>query len=826
MNRTSVTLLALIFSSTAAIGFRSRPISDLRFDDRPSLYIAGAASDGSDFLLLGTSNGHVFVQSVVSGALAGSQHTIAVGKAGRIVWASDHYLVSWVNDNGLFVAPLSSAGNLIFTPVAPVLKSPKSLFAASTTSAIAVGGGVVQPLDLMGHPIWSASTLPTSSTGVDSLDDLAPAGDGFVLAFSGYSRTSVLRLRGDGTPVMTTPAVVEGPYSETAPGYHSYRAIIAGDAAHAVVLFEAGNYNSDTELKSAIIDANGNLSRAPQRVYSMAGALSLNPAAMIRNGSEYVVVIGVSHDPTGNFADVDPALLTLDSNGQPIGDLNYVLNSPRRQAPTALASNGRELLVPWYDTTNQDFYGYWMSSVPLASMKAGPPQQIGRSLDAQTNLAIGAMNGQYLAAWIETTADTRTVRASRLDASGNYLDGTGIILSATPVPPQYSYAPTVAIDSDGKNWFVVWADGSVHGAMISTTGALVSSGSITLGRGDEAAVRWNGSNYLVVFSDSSLYSVPVSRDGNAGARTTLAVWQGNSDASLSFRSPSLASLHGQFLVTFAAHSYSSTEQTSVDDVSAVGLRLAAGGTALDAAPFTIGHPMWSGRAPVETDGNRFLVVWPRGEDVAGAFLSGDAPQQGGSVFTIDAKASLPAAAFDGHDFVVASVRWAQSTIATTRVSGGVPGTPTVMRLVGSERVATAPSITATASTPALIAFNSVDDAYGGVSRGATLFASEIGDTTTALNAPAILGATSIGDDMVAVRWLPVHGALGIAIELRFEDGTYREIGVAPGGAVSARAALAGMKAAVIRIRAWNSAGLSIPSTDVPILIARGRAVQH
>src|SRR5207253_246597 len=163
---------------------------------------------------------------------------------------------------------------------------------------------------------------------------------------------------------------------------------------------------------------------------------------------EHVVALGVSHDPTGNFSDVDPALLRITSSGDRMGDLAYVVTMPRRQVPDALAWNGHDFLVSWYDVTNQDSFGEWMAPMPLVTMTAGKSQAVGRSLNNQSNVAIGAMNGQYLVAWIETTADARTVRASRLDAAGNYLDGPGIIVSTTSSPLRYGPGPTLSIDTD------------------------------------------------------------------------------------------------------------------------------------------------------------------------------------------------------------------------------------------------------------------------------------------------------------------------------------------------------------------------------------------
>src|SRR5437763_16518256 len=131
MHRPLLPLLTLVFAAAVpAFAFRARPLSDLRFDDRPSsIAIAGAASDGRDFLLLGGSDGHVFVQRFAGGRLIARQLAIAPGSPGRIVWAGNHYLVSWSDTGGTFVAPLSAEGNVLSMPSQPVMKVQGALLA-------------------------------------------------------------------------------------------------------------------------------------------------------------------------------------------------------------------------------------------------------------------------------------------------------------------------------------------------------------------------------------------------------------------------------------------------------------------------------------------------------------------------------------------------------------------------------------------------------------------------------------------------------------------------------------------------------------------------
>jgi hypothetical protein len=834
--------LLVSLASTQAFAFRARPVSDLRFDDRQALSTSAAASDGSDFLLLGTTGtasasrrptDRVFTQRVVSGVPVGPQAIIASGKAAQIIWTGSHYLASWQSDSGFFVAPVSREGNLLSIPAAPVTKAGVAMLAVNSLSAIVVSHDSTwkaQRLDLMGQPNGSLFELPSPAPNDGSLDDVEPAGDGYALAYSGLTGTWLLRIRNDGTPITSTPTLVEGPYVGHADTYHSERVVVSSSGSDALILIEGAKVGPDAVLKTAVLDAAGSVIREPQVIYKMTGDRSLYPAAMRWDGTEHVAAIGVSHDPTVNFSDVDPALLRISSNGDRTGDLAYLVTMPRRQTPVSLAWNGHEFLVPWHDGTYQDSFGDWLALVPLATMTAGQSHVIGRTLNNQSNVAVGVMSGQYLVAWIETTTDTRIVRASRLDGDGNYLDGAGIVVSTTSSPSRDDPGPTLSIDTDGNNWFVVLADGVVQGTLISKGGVNLSTR--VIGTGYEAAVRWNGSSYFVVYSDGSLYSALVSRDGTVAAPKWVAVAQsgGNATGSWSrwFRSPALEILNGECLVTFATHDYHLYIGTPGGEsfyVSAMGVRLDATGALRDLPPFTIGASMWEGRAAVATDGQRYLVVWSNGPDLAAAFVSPGASPQAGAPFIIDRQATTPVVAYDGHDFVVTWRRSLQQSAGVARIdrNGAVSLLP--MRLDPGEVGTDTPEVAASATMPALVGFDERHDAYDAVPRTAALLAGEISNPAAAAvpNAPTLLDALRVDADGILARFQPMTGVLGVALELRLSDGSYRQIGVAAGGTSSVRGSLAGLTGSFVHLRAWNTAGLSVASSDVPINSAHRRS---
>jgi len=148
-----------------------------------------------------------------------------------------------------------------------------------------------------------------------------------------------------------------------------------------------------------------------------------------------------------------------------------------------------------------------------------------------------------------------------------------------------------------------------------------------------------------------------------------------------------------------------------------------------------------------------------------------------------------------------------------------------MRLDDDERtsrivVAAAPNM------QTLMGFETQHSAYDFVPRAAVLFVSEIDRAALPPSAPWIAGAARV-DQSLDVRWLqPPGGLLGISIEVRLSDGSWRALGVAAGGASSARVPLAGITgASAVRLRGWNAAGTSEPSDEVPIAMPKRRAIR-
>lgn len=507
--------------------------------------------------------------------------------------------------------------------------------------------------------------------------------------------------------------------------------------------------------------------------------------------------------------------------------------SQSRKVPVALGWNGTELLMPWSDN------GSFCATVPASTLTASAPVPLGRTLGRQDDIAVAAANDQYLAAWFELDDGATTVRASRIDAAGNYLDGGGIVLGQASLAGRYDRGPSISIGSDGVDWLVVWATGTAYGRRVSHDGRPLGAQPFMIGGAYEAAVRWNGSKYVVLSSSDSLFGTAIDRDGIVIPTSTLIaapppVQTSTSSTWTFYQSPTLtAGGGGQLLALFIRQDgacYAGTPGGCAQGYALQGLRIDPSGAAADPAPFEIAKNVWPYIA-ANTDGSRVLAAWSQydAQDSAaifGVLLPADAPDRAATPFRIASKAMLPSIAFDGRDFVVAWRGASGNGIGRARVTqAGIVNDAALLPLDNGEQ-ADGAAVAASAEMPAIVAFRDRRVDYDDVWRGMFLFAGEWTPAGGAPAPPSLVSALRVDKDTVAIRWQPAAGALGTAVELQLADGAYRPIAVAPAAATSATISLPGIDGPAIRLRAWNAAGLSDPSRTLSISPPRPRAVRH
>ncbi|HXH41896.1 MAG TPA: fibronectin type III domain-containing protein, partial [Thermoanaerobaculia bacterium] len=535
---------------------------------------------------------------------------------------------------------------------------------------------------------------------------------------------------------------------------------------------------------------------------------------LLWNGSEFVIALTSSTDPT--VAHSDSRLLRISRTGELLDD-SMILPSRSRD----IISNGTEYLITILPGS--------FVRIPFGSTTQIVSADPVRSIDTQQAIAIAGGRRDYLASWLETDRGGLTIRAARIDAQGRYLDGAGIVIASLPAAdrPQQS----VSVDSDGENWLVVWSDqsGGIHGVRVSSDGVLLDPQPIAIPGGYGASVRWGRDSWMVVSTDGSrLISTMVARNGLVGAPVFFDQVQAPdrgapySPTPFVYGNPSLAFDGQQFVVAAAIDEGYCTAETCVGATAVVTERIDLAGNSVAGSMFIAPPAEYRERSmPVATNGSQDLVVFQQDYKIVGLLSNkGSAPM----TMPIAEDGANATVMWDGSEFVVALTSHKEGVSQLVRVStlGVVDSTLTLPHDPDefSFGLAFPPSVPAELKTsPATglpLAFLTQHDAYDAVPRAAFLLAGDAQESMVTQQvppAPSINGA--IGDrDGATLSWAPQDHVLGFSIELRQPDGSERVIGVAAGSATSAHVSYAGLQGTAVRLRAWNAAGLSSPSSEV------------
>lgn len=772
-------LLALALAGDA-LAVRGRPVSNHRFEGHTDPNGPSIASDGVDFLTLG----NLEVQKVVNGQPA-SPINPTLTPLDDHTWAGTHYL----GLNFRWIVRISREGSLIGEPIDVFSEPGETSIVAGRSSALAsirtLNDVRVRPVALDGHPTGPETVLPfvpyqPSSPGAPRL---AAAGDRFAAVLPSDTGAELFLLRPDGSLERTVSIAKPAAYD------HSRCAFVASDGSNFLVAFVATQLNGGGPvLVTAVVGLDGTLrGRTEIRMVGDAPFRTVVPVGMVWADSQYYVLADVSTDAS----DAAPALLGVTRGGELAGGL---VPLPGHHQAFDLAWNGRELAV---------VTAAGVSSVDPA-LRVSPPAKLGRSLSEQSPVAVAAGPGAYLAAWVEEDDGATTVRASRVDTAGNYLDGDGIILGP-------SQATFLAVDGNGPQWLVAWtSDGVVRVRALSFAG-VPAGADVAVGSGHVADLLWRGSQYVLLrWNDDALYADTLRQDGTVVATRELIPRQ-------------TTQFPDQSVVTYAvdAHLFPLRDRLlmvygAVTSTCRVfcSANTTIKGLSLDtpaAVPFVIDDQDFDADLyDVASDGDRGLVVWAGANGVYGRFVTGEQP---GPRFVVHDGWTEAVVAHDGAGFVAVTGSFTKP-MTTARIQPD--GTVTGHTVAVHDGILLPQDLAASATLPALLGYRL---GYAGYRkyRAALLFTSEFAPPSATPPAPQNVCATENPDGTISVRWQRAVDALGISIELQLADGTFREIAVAAAGATAARVSRWGLTGDAVRVRAWNALGLSQPSAIAPSL---------
>jgi hypothetical protein len=812
----NILVVALLVASQAH-AYRGRPIAGARFGDRSNCTIDGMASDGTSGLVIcreWQDSKNVYGQIVTPGAPPLPMFFITSRgfPSGAVTWTGSSYLFATTDDHGAILVWRISRGGVVlekrqlrpagFYGVEFVTNGGRALLLTRERAGKAMTGFLLDERGELAGPPLSLGDGPR----------VHPLGNGFAVLRFEAKRTAITRVDSRGA-LLGTSYLDEVPWGS---GLST-----ASSGTHLLLL--SADPREGT-IRTAVIAPDGTLERPPMPVVAFPPEPYgfWNPK-IAWTGQDFLATLLTGDGETAqSYAFRVNTAGELVSGPAPIG-------TPGAFVWPFETIGGQTLTSVFFPAGSP--HRPFLATIPRGSLALeGPSFEVGRRINKHDGYAIAASRGEYLAAWIEHDEQTATVRASRIDRSGAYLDGEGIALGQTYIRGRYDAPHAISIASDGTGWLVVWSDGAVHGARITRGGQVRDGAPLEFGSGTGVALQWGRGAYVLTTIDARNWVVcTVDRSGIAGPRHVLATGkQGRyGETTLTYSDPRLA-FDGTRFLAIASENY--TTCSTVQPVCGTASYVSAARVDPNGAPIDVATNQWiSGSSATVSGGNGgYLLLFTQFHDsahhVMAMHLDGSVPPALSPRIRLS-PGSRATAAFDGTAFIAA---WRASDTETLEVArlteAGVIDGPRAMPLDDEEAIFF-PALTADADTPPILAYTSAHPATGAVSRIATVFPGEIDRAVNvAPPAPSGVVAERIGAGRIRVRWSPVPNALGVDVELVLPNGTHRAIATAPGTATELDVPME-YRADAVRLRAWNRDGPSAPSAEAWISATRARTIR-
>ncbi len=507
------------------------PIS-LREDDQ---YMPTVASDGEGFLVAwedyydeGVYGARVTGEGVVqdldpiriSGANAG-------GELPSIAWDGTNYLVAWSAWAGddIYGARVSPGGSVLDeTPIqistapgvqwAPSLawNGSEYLVAWESYPAPGVGSDIYAArVTADGDVLDPAGIAISTQTGYEQYSSVASRGDEFLVVWDDERAGPDENVYGSRVAADGTVLDPEGIAISTAGG-SEWAPTVASDGTNYFVTWGDARsgynvYGARVTGGGVVLDTEGiPISTAPDNQYWPGVTWDgLNYFVAWADEREGGDIYGARVTPGGGVLDPNGIVLALSANNQ---------------SDVTIARGEDQYLAVWEDD-RADVWG--PTDVYATRLNSSGQVLDGSGLAVSTNVGsqekpVAAWNGtNYLVAWNDRGAAASGIRGSRVTSGGQVLDRPALRIGTPP-------ATEVAIGASGDANLVVWVSGGiVHGARVSPSGVVLDPDGIRISPpGDPTAispaVAWSGSSYLVIWSagagpDRNVYGARVSASG-------------------------------------------------------------------------------------------------------------------------------------------------------------------------------------------------------------------------------------------------------------------------------------------------------------------------
>ena len=300
---------------------------------------------------------------------------------------------------------------------------------------------------------------------------------------------------------------------------HQSLPAIAFDGTNYLVVWQDYRSSSYYDVYAARVTTSG-LVLDPGGIPISTASNYQGPPAVAFDGTNYMVAWGdfrtYSYD--AYVARVSKSGVVLDPSGIPVsaatGDENYL----------AIVFDGTNYLVVWRDERNGAYTDIYGARVSTSGIVLDPDGiAISTAPGHQYAPAVAFDGTNYMVVWYdEHTGSYYDVYCARVTTSGVLLDPTGIAVSTGP---NYQGYPAIAFD--GIDYVVVWQDFrtgtyDVYGCRVATNGAVLDPAGIPISTAASyqgfPAIAFDGTNCMVVWQDNrkgsyDIYAARLDRTG-------------------------------------------------------------------------------------------------------------------------------------------------------------------------------------------------------------------------------------------------------------------------------------------------------------------------
>ena len=289
-------------------------------------------------------------------------------------------------------------------------------------------------------------------------------GDGvYLAAWSDYrnGRADIYGVRVDPSGNALGPNVLQ--LSTNPELVWDYSPVVAFGGGNFLLVWPEGGINPSNDVFATVVSSNGTISRSSFR---LVGSGTTPSPAVVFDGSSFLVAWVDTGATTGN----DIMGIRVDTDGNVLDTPFVIAGAAGHQRSPSLAFDGQATRVVFEDHASGT-PDLATVRVPAGGMPSTGVLPLVTFTEAQTAPDVDCGGGQCLVTWLDDRNGPVNVYATRVDASGTAIDGSGIRLSSG------ADASRARVTFDGSEFLAVWRRSGldqtrIEGARIDSAGTL------------------------------------------------------------------------------------------------------------------------------------------------------------------------------------------------------------------------------------------------------------------------------------------------------------------------------------------------------------------